>query len=182
MVLLKSADLKLGDMAHEFSLIGTDGQKYSLESFVSAKALVIVFMCNHCPYVQAIWDRLVKLQAKFKEVQFVGINPNTANPEYDEETMDKMKEYFERYSMNFPYLEDPDQSVALCYGAVCTPDIFVYDSEQKLVYHGRLDDNWQDEAVVTSHDLALCLESLLSSNPVSEIQKPCMGCSIKWVA
>lgn len=182
MVLLESKNIELASEAPDFSLEGTDGHVYSLKDFAGAPALVIVFMCNHCPYVQAIWDRLVALQRRFPEANFVGINPNTANPAYEEETMEKMREYYDRYAMNFPYLEDKDQSVAMRYGAECTPDIFVYDSESKLAYHGRVDDNWKEERAVEKQELAEALEALIAGETPKKEQNPCMGCSIKWLA
>jgi len=171
----------MGRKAPNFSLMGIDGETYTLSDFDQAKVLVIVFMCNHCPYVQAVWARLVRLQSDFDQVQFVGINPNTANPEYHEETMEKMGDYGKRYEMNFPYLEDRDQSVARVYGAVCTPDIYVYDSERKLVYHGRIDDNWQDEVAVTREELREVLAALVTGGDLPNLNYPSIGCSIKWV-
>lgn len=183
MVLLESKNIELGSAAPDFSLPGADGQIYSLQSFEDKKVLVVVFMCNHCPYVQAIWGRLVALQERFKdeEVQFVGINPNVANPEYEEETLELMKQYAADYKMNFPYLADEDQSVAAAYGAQCTPDIYVYDSGRNLAYHGRVDDNWKDESAVTQEELAEAIEDLLEGKKPTEAQNPSMGCSIKWV-
>ncbi len=183
MALLESLSLPMGSKVLDFKLEGTDGKKYSLEDFDQAKVLVLVFMCNHCPYVQAIWDRLVELQARFEErgVRFVGINPNTANPEYSEETMEKMQEHYQLYAMNFPYLEDKDQTVALKYQAQCTPDIYVYNSERKLSYHGRVDDNWKDAGAVEKEELADALEALLNGEAVDQLQRPAIGCSIKWV-
>ncbi len=179
MVLLESLNLPLGSPALDFSLKGVDETNYSLGDFSESKVLVIVFMCNHCPYVQAVWPRLVALQERFKEVQFVGINPNL-NPAYPEETFEKMQEYYERYKMNFPYLQDETQQVALAYKAQCTPDIYVFDGARRLAYHGRIDDNWKDESAVTREELAEALEALLSGRPVSEHQNPTIGCSIKW--
>lgn len=179
MVLLESLNLPLGSSALDFSLQGTDGRNYSLGDFEGAKALVVVFMCNHCPYVQAVWGRLVRLQDRFKDVQFVGINPNL-NPAYPEETFEKMQEYYEKYQMNFPYLQDETQQVALAYKAQCTPDIYVFDRERRLVYHGRIDDSWKDESAVTREELAEALEALISGRPVDGVQNPTIGCSIKW--
>lgn len=182
MVLLESSNVPLGTSAQDFSLKGVDEQEYSLSSFVDASALVIVFMCNHCPYVQAQWKRLVSLQDKFKSlgIRFVGINPNS-NPDYPEDSFDKMKEYAKEYEMNFPYLQDPTQEVAKNYNAQCTPDIFVYDKDQKLAYHGRVDDSWKDEAVATTHELNDVLEVLSKGNIPEVDQHPSMGCSIKWL-
>lgn len=181
MTLLESLNLPLGTSAMDFNLEGSDGKKYSLADFAAAKVLVIVFMCNHCPYVQAVWGRLVDLQAKYagRGVQFVGINPNK-NPEYDEETLEKMAEYSRRYNANFPYLMDDGQNVAKAYKAQCTPDIYVYDSDRKLVYHGRIDDNWKDEGQVTKRELDGAISAVLSGEKLSGEQAPSMGCSIKW--
>ncbi len=180
MVLLESSKLEMGSDALDFSLPATDGKNYTLSDFTEAKVLVVVFICNHCPYVQAIWGRLVKLQSDFldKGVQFVGINPNL-NPNYEEETFDKMKEYYASYNMNFPYLQDASQNVARAYKAKCTPDIYVYNADRKLAYHGRIDDNWQDESAVTKNELAEALDLILAAELVEE-QHPSIGCSIKW--
>jgi peroxiredoxin len=181
MTLLESLNLPLGTGITDFDLEGSDGKRYSLRSFENAKVLVIVFMCNHCPYVQAVWKRLVDLQAKYadREVQFVGINPNK-NPEYEEETLEKMAEYSAKYSMNFPYLMDETQEVAKAYKAQCTPDIYVYDGARKLAYHGRIDDSWKDGSKVTKKELDEAISALLSGKNPSEQQYPSMGCSIKW--
>ncbi len=183
MALVESQNLEMGREAEDFSLLGVDGKIYSLNDFSDAKVLVIVFMCNHCPYVQAVWERLVDLQTLYRAsgVQFVGINPNSANVAYAEETLDKMKEYADKYGMNFPYLEDFDQKVAKAYLAECTPDIYVYDYERKLAYHGRLDDNWKDASAVESEELAAAITTLLEGERPSFAQKPSMGCSIKWL-
>lgn len=182
MTLLESLSLPMGSKAFSFSLSGIDGKEYRLDDFSDAKVLVIVFMCNHCPYVQAIWGRLIKLQDKFRDdgVQFVGINSNVGSEGYEEETLEKMKEYASEYEMNFPYLADPEQSVAKAYKAQCTPDIYVYDSERKLAYHGRVDDNWKDEESVTKEELSEALSALVRGEEVSADQKSSMGCSIKW--
>ncbi len=182
MVLLESIKIEMGEPAKNFSLKGVDDKIYSLESFKDARVLVVVFMCNHCPYVQAVWSRLVELQEKFKNqsVQFVGINANAANPDYEEDSFENMKKYYQRYKMNFPYLIDEMQNVAREYKAQCTPDIFVYDNERRLVYHGRIDDNWKDLSKVTKQELATEIEALLSGGKSSEVQYPTMGCSIKW--
>lgn len=186
MVLLESEIIPMGTPAGDFSLPGIDGQDYSLDSFKDAKVLAVIFMCNHCPYVQAVWSRLVDLQEKYKDkqVQFVGINPNK-NPEYPEEDMDHMKEYAEKFKMNFPYLLDEPQEVARAYKAQCTPDIYVFDEERKLAYHGRVDDNWQEAEKVTSHELDEALGALTEGGAAADKvregeQHPSMGCSIKW--
>jgi peroxiredoxin len=181
MVLLKSLNLPLGEPVKNFSLKGVDEKVYSLDDFSHAKILVIVFMCNHCPYVQAVWGRLNKLQEKFLKdgVQFVGINPNL-NPDYEEETFEKMQEYYKKFHMNFSYLQDDTQNIARKYKAQCTPDIYVFDGERKLAYHGRIDDNWQDESKVTKQELAEALLALIKGEKILDVQNPSMGCSIKW--
>lgn len=181
MVLLESEKVELGTLASDFDLLGTDDKKHSLADFQGKKALVIVFMCNHCPYVQAQWSRLTSLQEKYKDkgVQFVGINANY-NPDYPEDSFEKMKEYSEEYNMNFPYLLDESQEVARAYNAQCTPDIFVYDANQKLAYHGRIDDNWKDGDAATSHELDDALAALVAGEEPDREQHPSMGCSIKW--
>lgn len=182
MVLLESLNLPLGTRAVDFSIKGIDGRVYSLADFRDAKVLVIIFMCNHCPYVQAVWGRLVSLDERFRArgVQFVGINPNI-NPDYPEDSFEKMGEYAERYGMGFPYLADEKQEVSREYKAQCTPDIYVFDSDRRLAYHGRIDDSWKDEAKITKKELEESLESLLAGVKPSEDQEPSMGCSIKWL-
>lgn len=182
MVLLESLKIQMGQPAQDFSLPGIDGKTYSLASFDHAKVLVIVFMCNHCPYVQAIWSRLVDLQEQFKSkgVQFVGINSNVGHPDYNEETLHQMKAYYERYKMNFPYLADENQTVAKVYKAQCTPDIYVFDSDRKLAYHGRVDDSWKDLALVKKEELAQALSIILDGGERNYVQNPSIGCSIKW--
>lgn len=182
MVLLQSLEGLLGNKAHAFSLKGTNDSVYSLSDFDETRVLVIVFMCNHCPYVQAIWSKLVALQAKYQGqgVRFVGINPNVGHPDYEEETFEKMKEYYDLYNMNFPYLEDSGQKVAREYQAQCTPDIYVYDGGRELVYHGRVDDARPGGHEATSNDLDDALCALVDGEKPKKEQNFSMGCSIKW--
>jgi peroxiredoxin len=181
MTLLESKNISLGTQAPNFFLKGTDDKVHNLGDYSDKEVLVVVFMCNHCPYVQAIWERLVKLQEKYLngQVRFIGINPNF-HPDYPEDSLEKMKDYYVQYEMNFPYLLDETQEVARAYGAVCTPDIFVYDSERKLAYHGELDDNWQTPDLVAKHELDEAIEKILNGEIPDEKQNPSMGCSIKW--
>lgn len=183
MALLESLNLSLGNNASDFNLKGIDEKFYSLEGFNDAKVLVIIFMCNHCPYVQAVWGRLVALDECFKDrgVQFVGINSNAGNSYYEEDNFENMKKYASKYSMKFPYLIDETQEVAKEYKAQCTPDIYVFDDQRKLAYHGRIDDNWKDQSKVVHEDLAETIEALLDGDLPSQNQKPSMGCSIKWM-
>ncbi len=182
MVLLNSKMAPLGSPAHDFSLPGTDGNMYSLDSFKDKKVLVIIIMCNHCPYVKAVFDRIIAIQNDYadKEVQVVGINPNDEKS-YPEDSMENMKKIVEEKRVTFKYLRDDDQSVSKKYGAVCTPEIYVYGPERALLYRGRIDDNWQDETKVTLTDLRDALDAILEDRPVPDVQHPSMGCSIKWL-
>lgn len=181
MALLYSQSIPFGNPAPSFSLPGIDGKTYSLASFASAKALVVIFMCNHCPYVQACWERLIALQQEFgaRGVQFVGINAND-EAQYPEDSFENMKKYAGERGHNFPYLRDATQEIAKAYGAVCTPDIFVYDERRGLAYHGRIDDNWKEPEKVTRRELAEALEAVLKGKKPDVNQNPSMGCSIKW--
>lgn len=181
MALTYSQSIKFGEAASDFKLQGIDGKTYTLDSFLAAKVLVVVFMCNHCPYVKACWQRLVDLQSEFEKegVQFVGINSNDETM-YPDDSFEKMQEYATQHKQNFPYLQDKTQTVAKAYGATCTPDIFVYDRSRALQYHGRIDDNWKDHTMVTKHELADALAALVAGKKPSHEQQPSMGCSIKW--
>lgn len=181
MVLLQSQMVPLGEKAHPFRLPAVDEKHYSLDDFSDKNILVIIFMCNHCPYVKAVIDRIIALDRDYADngVQIVGINSNES-VNYPEDSFDKMKVFAKKKGIRFPYLRDESQKVAHAYSAVCTPDIFVYDAQRKLAYRGRIDDNWQDESKITSHDLRSALEALISGKKLSEHQHPSMGCSIKW--
>lgn len=172
-----------GNMAIDFSLPGIDGKKYSLASFKSAKVLVIAFTCNHCPYAQAYFPRLIQLQKDFaaKGVQFAGINPNDAIS-YPEDSFENMKIYAKEIELNFPYLRDETQKVALDYHAVCTPDIFVFDSARKLTYRGKVDDSQPYDKPETAKNfwLAKAIELALQGKSPKVSLRPVMGCSIKW--
>lgn len=181
MALLYSKMVPLGTKAIAFDLPGTDDKNYSLDSFKDKKILVIVFMCNHCPYVKAVLDRIIAIQNDYvgKGVRLVGINSNdTIN--YPEDSFENMKKMVNEKNIPFPYLIDESQDIARKYDAVCTPDIYVYGEERTLLYRGRIDDNWQEESKVTKRDLRNALDVVLGGDPVSEEQIPSMGCSIKW--
>jgi peroxiredoxin len=174
--------LQLGDPAPGFSLKGIDGKTHSLESFADKKILVVIFTCNHCPYVQGWESRLIAIQKDFvpKGVQLIGINANDET-KYPEDSFDGMVKRAREQGFNFVYLRDADQSVARAYDAACTPEIFVFDATRKLRYHGRVDDNYKDPKAVTSHDLRNALEDLVAGRPVGVPKTHAMGCSIKWV-
>ena len=167
--------------AASFQLPGVDSKTYSLESFSDKNVLVIIFMCNHCPYVKAVLKRIIDLQNDFlgRGVQFIGINPNDAI-RYPDDSLENMKIFAKENNFSFPYLVDPSQATAKLYDAVCTPDLYIYGKDRKLVYRGRIDDNWEHPKKVTQSDLKLALENILTGQPVANEQIPSMGCSIKW--
>lgn len=181
MALLESLKLPLGTPAIDFHLQGIDDKTHHLAEYDPAKVLVVVFTCNHCPYAQAVWPRLIELQEKYqtKEAQFIGINANI-NPEFPEDSFEKMKEYAQQCGINFPYLADETQEVARAYKAQCTPDIYVFDAAKTLAYHGRIDDNWKDSQKVTKHELDDAIASLIRGKRPDAKQNPSMGCSIKF--
>ncbi len=181
MVLLYSTEPQLNSALIPFNLKGVDGKNYSEKDFENARALVIIFMCNHCPYVKAVIKRFVDFQAKYfdKGVRLVGINSNDAEA-YPEDSFENMINFYNEWKMNFPYLVDETQEVAKAYDAQCTPDIYLYDSKGLLKYRGRFDDNWQDETKVKVRDLENAVELVLQGKDVDFKQMPSMGCSIKF--
>lgn len=178
---LQNLKLKIGDKAPDFSLQGVDRNVYSLSSFKGKKILIIVFMCNHCPYVQAYLERIKSIQSDFgiKSVQVVGINSND-EINYPDDSFEKMVEMSRAKKLNFPYLRDKEQSAASDYGAQCTPECFVFDSERKLMYHGRIDDNYKDENAVKTYDLRNAVNSIIHNQKVAIELTHAIGCSIKW--
>ena len=171
---------QLGMSAPSFDLLATDGERYSLDSFSSAQALVVMFICNHCPYVKAINDRLVALGNDYDaRVAFAAICSNDPI-RYPSDNFEAMTAVANELGYPFPYLWDETQVVARAYDAKCTPDIYVFDADRKLTYRGQLDDNWRDRAAVKRHDLREAIDAVLAGAPPIEDQVPAMGCSIKW--
>ncbi|MDH3625950.1 MAG: thioredoxin family protein [Myxococcales bacterium] len=181
MPVMHSKGMPLGTSAPPFSLPNIDGSIRSLESFSDAELLVVVFTCNHCPYAIAAEDRLIELQNDYgaRGVQVVAINPNDAK-NYPADSFEQMKVRAAEKGFNFPYLRDESQDVARAYDAACTPDIFVFDRDRKLLYNGRIDDNWQKPNQVTRHDLRVVLDAALKGKTVDFEHVASMGCSIKW--
>ena len=180
MALVHTPDPELGAKCPDFNLPSVDGKNYSLKNFDGTNVLVVMFICNHCPYVKAIEDRLIELNVKIKELggQVVGICSNDAN-DYPEDSFENLKARWEEKNYRFPYLFDESQEVAKSFGAVCTPDYFVYDASLKLQYRGRLDDNWQEPENVTKEELFEAAKAIVDGADVGE-QIASMGCSIKW--
>ena len=181
MALLHSSMVPLGTSVIDFKLPGVDGKEYSLKSFAAYKVLVIIFMCNHCPYVKAVIQRLIDLQQEVlaQGVRLIGINCNDAI-NYPDDSFESMHSVSKGWKMNFPYLFDESQEVAKKYDAVCTPDIYVYGPKRTLLYRGRIDDNWDNPDKVSRRDLKQAIDSILSGENISIKQIPSMGCSIKW--
>ena len=167
--------------AASFRLPGVDSKTYSLESFSDKNVLVIIFMCNHCPYVKAVLQRLIALQAEtaHQGVQLIGINSNDVD-RYPDDSMENMQKITKEKGINFPYLLDTSQEMAKTYDAVCTPDIYVYGTERKLLYRGRIDDNWEHEEKVTQRNLKEAVDCIVAGKKVSDKQISSIGCSIKW--
>jgi peroxiredoxin len=176
-----SVDLPLGTLIPPFTLRDPFGKSYTHRDLMGEKGLLVVFMCNHCPYAQAVWPRLIRLSrwAKEKGVNTVAINPNI-HPDYPEDDPEVMKIKIQEWGIPFPYLVDETQEVARSFQAQCTPDPYLFSAEGKLVYHGRIDDNWKDEKLVKKEDLKEAIEHLVQGLPPLSVQHPSMGCSIKW--
>ena len=176
-----SNGMPAGTPAPTFDLPGVDGRSYALAAFADAPVLVVIFTCNHCPYARAVEDRLIALQRDYQArgVRLCAINPND-DKAYPDDAFPAMVERAQQKGFNFPYLRDESQQVARAYDAACTPDIFVFDQSRKLVYNGRLDDNWQQPDKVQRHDLRRVLDLTLEGRPLDFEPVPSMGCSIKW--
>ncbi len=176
---LSSQTLKKNDTAPSFRLMGTDDKFYSLEDFRS-KCLLIVFICNHCPYVKARIADLVFLQNKFStsELQIVGINSN--DPSYQDEGFENMVKFSKQNNLNFPYLMDETQQIAKSYGAVCTPDPFLFDQNRRLVFHGKINDAMEPEMIPQVHVMEKNIRKLLNGEIIEKDFDPSIGCSIKW--
>ena len=191
MVMTPSTMLPLGTRAPDFTLSDTEGRSVSLNDFSDAKAVVIMFICNHCPYVIHVAPTIAVLAQKYtdKGIQFIGINSNDTDA-YPDDNMDNM--IIEKSSRGyvFPYLLDDTQAVAKAYTAACTPDTFVFNEKRELVYRGQIDssrphrissgnyDSTQNPA--NGENLSKALDAILNLEPVSELQRPSLGCNIKW--
>ena len=182
MVKTASTMLPLGVAASDFSLPDTQGKLVSLSDFADAPALLIVFMCNHCPYVKHVAAGLAELARDYQRrgVAVVGVNSNDTAA-YPDDSPAKMAEEVKDRGYTFPYLHDATQAVAKAYRAACTPDFYVFDRNRKLVYRGQMDSSRPGSDVsVTGEDLRAALDAVLAGRPVPANQKPSLGCNIKW--
>ncbi len=182
MALTPSTMLPLGTPAPDFSLPDTRGNTVSLANFKDAPALVVMFICNHCPYVKHLQPALARFGSDYaaRGAAVIAISSNdVAN--YPDDSPARMREDAERFGYCFPYLYDESQSVARAYRAACTPDFYVFDKDRKLVYRGQFDASRPGNGVpVTGADLRAATDAALAGQPAPADQKPSMGCNIKW--
>jgi thiol-disulfide isomerase/thioredoxin len=173
--------LSLGSSIPKFNLKGVDGKSYTTDCFSDKAVLLVIFSCNHCPYVQAYEDRIIELQKDYidKSLQIVTINPND-DEQYPEDSFKAMIERANLKKFNFPYLKDDSQLTAKNFGASHTPEIFMFDKQRKLVYIGKIDDNWQYPERVQTRYLRNAIDELLNDKEVSVPETFAIGCTIKW--
>jgi peroxiredoxin len=187
MALTYSEPGALGTPAPDFSLPGVDGRTHRLSDQADAPAVVVVFMCNHCPYVIAVQDRINALAREYagRGVRVLGINSNDP-VKYPDDNFEAMRARATEQGYVFPYLQDATQETARAYGAVCTPDFYLLEPSSAagqfvVSYRGRMDDNWRKPEAVKTRDLAAAIDRVLAGQPVpAEDQFSSMGCSIKW--
>ena len=180
MVLLESeVSLKTGDSAPDFSLKGIDDNIHSLADY-DKKGLLVIFLCNHCPYVKAKIEAIKEIHQKFKDqISLIGINSNDSD-KYPDDSFGSMKTVANEKNIAFDYLVDESQETAKKYGAVCTPDPFLFDSDRKLVFHGRIDDAMNPDAIATEKVMINNIEKFLNGEKIDKDFDPSIGCSIKW--
>ena len=181
MVLLESkVSLQTGDKAPDFELLGIDDKQHSLTNYKDYKGLLVIFMCNHCPYVKAKIDAIKEIHEKFKDrIALVGINSNDST-EYPDDSFENMKIIAQEKEIRFDYLVDGDQEIAKKYGAVCTPDPFLFDSERRLVFHGKIDNAMKPEDTATEKTMISNIQRFLDGEKIEKDFDPSIGCSIKW--
>lgn len=175
--------LPLRTVAKDFELQNAvTGKLQSLKTLKGSRGTLVVFMCNHCPFVKHIIDKLVELADDYQSqgIHVIGINSNDSVA-YPDDAPEKMKTFAQEAKIRFPYLIDETQEVAKAYHAVCTPDLFLFDKDLKLVYHGQLDESRPgNKKELTGEDLIVAFENLLANQPQEEVQIPSVGCNIKW--
>ncbi len=181
MVLLESqVKLKAGDSAPDFELLGIDDKKHQLSNYGEGQGILIIFMCNHCPYVKAKFEAFNELYEKFGEkISIIGINSNDSS-DYPEDSFENMKKTAIEKGFKFDYLIDDTQQIAKKYGAMCTPDPFLFNKEGKLVFHGRIDNAMKPDDTATEKTMITNIEKMLSNEKIEKDFDPSIGCSIKW--
>ncbi|SHK20718.1 AhpC/TSA family protein [Reichenbachiella agariperforans] len=177
--------MPLGTVAPKFNLPDTvSGKELSFDAIKSDKGTVVMFICNHCPYVIHVQEEIVRMAKEYGEqgLSFVAISANDV-VNYPEDAPDKMTEHARKYNFDFPYLYDESQEIAKAYQAACTPDFFVFDGQDKCVYRGRMDASTPGNGqVVTGEELRMALDDLVKNLPIDREQHPSIGCGIKWKA
>ena len=185
MVEKQSTMLALGTKTPDFSLKGIDGEMYSNASFEESKGLLVMFICNHCPFVVHVKDGLVEMANRLSEqnIAVIAINSNDSSQEkYAEDSFEKMIEYSNDWGFQFPYTVDVDQSVAKAFTAQCTPDFFLFDSNSELVYRGQMDGSRPgNEIPTTGVDILNAVDAMLAGDSPLDSQFPSAGCNIKWI-
>lgn len=176
--------MEINAYAPDFELPSSTGDVIHLTPYLEKySAVVVVFMCNHCPYVKAYLERLKDIQTDYQDkgVTLIGINAND-DRKYPEDSFEKMKTYVQEWSLNFPYLRDRTQDVAHAFGASCTPEPFVLDQQGILRYRGQIDNNYRDPSAVTSRDLRDAIDCVLRGESVTKPMESAIGCSVKWLS
>ncbi len=184
MVMTASTMIPLGTTAPYFNLPDTNGNLVSIDDFKDANAFLVVFMCNHCPFVKHILKDFIELVKEYqkKGVAIIGINSNDVES-FPEDSPALMKKAADAMGFTFPYLYDESQEVALAYHAACTPDFFLFNKQKSLVYRGQMDDSRPGNIIpITGADLRAAIDAALEGKHISPQQKPSMGCNIKWKA
>lgn len=171
-----------GESCPDFTLPTTEGKIFRRDDLPKGKPFLVMFICNHCPYVKAIEDRLITLARDLSALGVSTVAVCSNDPaDYPEDSLESLRARAREKAYPFPYLHDATQEVARRFGAVCTPDFFLYDRNGRLAYRGRLDDAWKDPAKVKHRELFEAARALSEGKPVSAEQVPSMGCSIKWL-
>ena len=174
--------VNLGTLAPNFKLLNTrNNEPVISDNYFNKNGTIIMFICNHCPFVIHVLDEIVSITKKYdNEISFIAISSNDI-VNYPEDSPELMKKLAEEKKFNFPYLYDETQEVAKKYDAACTPDFFIYNSDKQLVYRGQLDDSRPGNDIpVTGHDLRKAIDSLINGEEIDKNQKPSIGCNIKW--
>jgi len=181
MVRMETPVCEFGKPAVDFALPGVDGKTWTLDDCRGEKGLLVMFICNHCPYVKSIRERLVRDTRELRDlgINSVAIMANDPS-EYPEDSFDNMRRVAEEFDFPFPYLIDETQQVARAYGAVCTPDFFGYNADLELQYRGRLDESRKEAVPGARRDLFEAMKQVAETGHGPEQQIPSMGCSIKW--
>jgi len=181
MVLLESQiKLKTGDVAPEFQLLGVDDKEHTLNDYGNYQGILVIFMCNHCPYVKAKIEALNELFEKFGDkIAMIGINSNDAE-DYPEDSFENMKKMVKEKKFKFDYLVDTTQEIAKKYGAICTPDPFLFNNKKQLVFHGRIDNAMKPDDTASEKTMINNIKKLLAGEKIERDFDPSIGCSIKW--